>query len=570
MEKRKYTMSDMKEQDLQSAPSLDLPALCVERFYLPKDGGKMMLFFANVSKEWLPEDGCPYCHRKDTLTWSGRSKPRIIRDVVRNNYNVQIVLQSPRMKCTECLQRFTPKIDGIVENASMTERLRGFIKTESFLQPHLTLSERTGLSLQTIQNIMDEEIDRYEKLREEHPLEAPEVLGIDEKHIQQVMRGTIVDVKNGTLLDLLENNEQSTMTNAIKKLTGWDKNIRVVTTDMANRYITWLKELLPDATIVIDKFHVIQDVTSRIAKTKNALYAYRKGLIASIDDEKEKLRQKEILRIVNDNKRLFNYSMENVVRDEKGKRALKLNTVMDEFPEFRLLRMLYFYVEDMYNQDTRQEAEKVWDEWQGILPPPGTKNTKAYQDWCDLYSVDPGCFDAFRGLSSGQFLQYKPYILNYFNPGCRYTNASTEGLNNLIGSINSAGNGYRFRHLRAKALYASLIHERIFYSFDIQTVKAWKPTMYQVTGPYIPDSSRTIRAYVFHETTKECRTRPVNVLEGNPTLPAMLDASLSEESGTLAEIDDSESTIEYAWEEFVPDKRERRIYQFVEEQDEKE
>ena len=340
LEKRTYSMNDMREQDLESAPSLDLPALRIEKFFLPKDGGKMMLFFANVKKNWKPADGCPFCHRQDTLTLSGRTKPRIIRDVVRNNYCVQIVLQTPRMVCNKCHQRFVPTIKGIVENRSMTQRLLDFVKVESFLQPHLTLTERTGLSLQTIQNIMDEEIDRFEELRRENPLDAPEVLGIDEKHIQHVMRGTLVDVKNGALLDMMENNQKETMIAAIQRLKDWDKNIRVVTTDMSNQYLRWLPDLLPNATIVIDKFHVIQDVQNRMSTTKNALYAYRKALIEALEDDEEKARQMAILHIVNDNKRLFNYSMENIIRDKKGKRVLKLNTVMDAFPEFRLLRML--------------------------------------------------------------------------------------------------------------------------------------------------------------------------------------------------------------------------------------
>lgn len=196
IEKRKYTQADMVSKPLDSAPSLDLPAFEIEKFYVPNDGSKFMVFFLNVKKSWKPQGRCPYCDNKTSFSFSGRNAPRVIRDVSRNNYCVQLVTQSPRLLCNKCHQRFTPKIDGIVENGTMTERLLDFVKTESFLQPHTILAERTGLSIQTIQNIMDDEIQRYEEMRAENPLVAPEVLGIDEKHIVHDMRGTLVDVKN--------------------------------------------------------------------------------------------------------------------------------------------------------------------------------------------------------------------------------------------------------------------------------------------------------------------------------------------------------------------------------------
>ena len=376
-EKKEYTMSDMVEHDIKTAPSLDLPALQVEKFYTPKDGGKLMVFFANVKRNWRPSDGCPCCHNHDNITLSGRREPRKIRDVVRNNYCVIIVMQTPRMTCGACGQRFNPKIDGIVENGMMTERLVEFIKTECFLQPHSTLAERTGLAISTIQSIMDVEIDRYEDMLKENPLAAPRTLGIDEKHIVNVMRGTLVDISTGNLLDMTEDNREATMKKAISKLEGWKENIKVVTTDMSNQYLSWLPSFLPEATIIIDKFHVIQDIMQRVNSVKPILYKYRKDLISRITDPTEKAEQAEVLKIVNDNKRLFNYSMDRITSDTERNLAKKIDTVMDMFPEYMLLRMFYYYIEYMYKMKTREDAEKIWDEWQEMLPPSGKKEYKA-------------------------------------------------------------------------------------------------------------------------------------------------------------------------------------------------
>lgn len=507
IEKRKYTLEDMVSKPLDSAPSLDLPAFEIEKFYVPKDVSKFMVFFLNVKKSWKPQSGCPYCDNKTSFSLSGRNAPRVIRDVSRNNYCVQLITQSPRLLCNKCHQRFTPKIDGIVENGTMTERLLNFVKTESFLQPHTILAERTGLSIQTIQNIMDDEIQRYEEMRVENPLVAPEVLGIDEKHIVHDMRGTLVDVKTGNLLDLTERNDELTMVAAIQKLKDWDKNIRVVTTDMSNSYLRWLPKLLPNATFVIDKFHVFQNVNQKVSSSKKYLYEYRKQLIREIEDDAERKRQTEILKIIGNNKRLFNYSTENLERGS-GVKALKLDTVIDEFPEFALLRKLYAYVELLYQQTNRKDAEIVWDEWQKLLPP-STKGR--YKEWCDKNSIPLHCFEAFQSLTRSGFTYFKEYILNYFNPGCNYTNATTEGLNNLIGTINAAGNGYKFKHLRAKALYASLINERVRFSIDIKSIDSWKPS----SGGFSMIIPMSRDKYMFNHSRENVFIPTTNVLSDN-------------------------------------------------------
>ena len=66
-----YSQSELEEQDRASAPSLDLPSIKVEKFFMPRDGGKYMVFFVNVAKDHYPTE-CPYCHQKNCLTRSGK------------------------------------------------------------------------------------------------------------------------------------------------------------------------------------------------------------------------------------------------------------------------------------------------------------------------------------------------------------------------------------------------------------------------------------------------------------------------------------------------------------------
>lgn len=515
--KRDYRLSDMVEQDLVTAPSLDLPTLAMEKFYMPRDNGKYMLFLMNVKKSIRPER-CPYCQEERSVVFAGRTAPRLIHDVVRNNYRVDFIFQPVRLQCQKCGQRYVPRIEGIDERHSMTTRLLDFIKTECFLQPHTALAERSGVSIETIRNIMREEVVKYDMARDEDPPLAPRVLGIDEKHIIYAMRGTLVDIENGDLLDMLEGNDRDSMMDAIMRLKDWDTMIEVVTTDMNNSYLSWLPGFLPKAIIVIDKFHVMQDLSKRISTTRKSLYEWRKALVNKIEDNSERARQLSILRQLNKDKYLFNYSTERIARDTKTDKPMILATIVEEFPEFRLLKKLSYAVEAMYKKETYEEAVEAWDAWMELLPPVGAKQ---YKEWCDLYSVEPPMFDAFRSFKRSGFQFFKPYILNYFRPGCRVTNAATEGINRLIGAINAAGNGYSFEILRAKCLYASLVTDRITYSIDIDSVESWTPTTsIMISGSYRSAHKRPTykTIYSFSSSCSPIRIKPMNIFSDNTIL----------------------------------------------------
>lgn len=538
--KKTYNFWDLEERELDEAPSLDIPHLQTVAWFTPKDGGSYMVFMVNVNKSYRPKDGCPYCGSDDLKREGTASKPRLVHDVIRNNFRVDLVVNPPRMSCKTCKAKFTPEIKGISGSRQMTTRLEEFLRTECFLQPFTILAERSGFSVTTIEDIMDEEIAKYEAKRAKKPLKAPRVLGIDEKHLGSIMRGTLVDVEQGVLLDIMEDNKRDTMRDAIKKLKNWDKNIKVVTTDMNNSYLKWLEDLLPDATIVIDKFHVIQDVEQSITKCKKALIEYRKEEIEKIEDKEERARQYAILRIAMNNGRLFNFSMARLAREEGGEKAKKLATVIDEFPEFRMLHNLHYYVEYLYEQTNREDAEKVWEEWLEFLPPGGPKQ---YKEWCDLYCFDTKCFEAFRSFSRREFQFFRPYILNYFNSAdTRYTNAVTEGLNSLIGDINMDGKGYEFRHLRAKCLYASLIHERVQYGINMKTVQKWKSSsshmgdMYMMTPDFIDNmfkqsfTTEFMQKIEFTKIKKKILLPLLNIYKDNSWLTPILNADYIEAS----------------------------------------
>ena len=475
MAKRKtyFNEDDFEEVDLGFTPSLDLPHLVVDKFKVLKDGRRYMVFYTHMDKNWRPENGCPHCHSKEHLILSGTAaKARPIHDVIRNNYRVDILIFPPRMYCKKCNAWITPELDNVVDHRGLTDRLYQFIQTESFLQPLADLARRTGLDEKTISKIMDEEIEKYEKEREAHPPEAPFHLGIDEVHIKNVMRGTLVDGDTGALIDMTEDVKEETLKAAIEKLKDWKKNIKVVTTDMNNSYLKWLPDEFPGATIVVDKYHVIQNVERAVTSARKKLIDCCKKEVRGLADPVAKEKTAAVLRIVTRNPRLFNFNTERLTREKEGDRMKKIQRVISIFPDFETLYNLYHLVEHMYEQQTRVDAEAVWDQWQKALPPQGSK---AYEKWCSKTGVDPQVFSDFTRFTHHSYQNFKPFILNYFNcPEVRRTNAKTETRNGIIKDVNRKGKGYDFKHLRAKALYGPLVEDKVNYAVDIKTFRRWE------------------------------------------------------------------------------------------------
>ena len=119
LERRIYSLSDLEEQNDATAPSLDLRQLNVEKLYMPKDGGKYMLFYVSVKKDARPEE-CKFCGARSSLTFSGKSELRVIHDRMRENYRRDIILYPPRLHCKSCAQRYVMPIEGIYDSHAMT------------------------------------------------------------------------------------------------------------------------------------------------------------------------------------------------------------------------------------------------------------------------------------------------------------------------------------------------------------------------------------------------------------------------------------------------------------------
>lgn len=149
----------------------------------------------------------------------------------------------------------------------------------------------TGLHWETVKNIEKAWLEkRSRKIR----LGEVEYLGIDEVHLGRVLGFITVvrDLDSGAVLFVGKGGEA--LEPFGKRLKRRAKPIKAVAIDMANSYRAWVAEVLPDADIVYDHFHVIKLMNERM----NTL---RRSTMNKLQDEQKKeLKGKRFLLLRNE------------------------------------------------------------------------------------------------------------------------------------------------------------------------------------------------------------------------------------------------------------------------------
>lgn len=344
------------------------------------------------------------------------TKEREVADVPIHGKPVKLILKHTRYKCPCCGKTFYQPFRDIERNCKVTLRLKEYIQQQSLIKPFSQVGYDTNLSPTSVKNYFQEQIDLLDS---ERTLVAPKVLGIDEAHLNKKMRGVFTDTENNKLLEITEDNLKRTVKETIKSMEGYE-NIEVVTIDMWSGYKYACKELIPQALIVIDKFHVIQ-------YAQRALDSVRKSVKSTLDKDRRKV-------LTNDRWVLLKNK-----EDLTSKEIALRDAWFDEFPELGVAYGLKENLRDVYKCESRYDAfQKYYYEFESEIPP-----TNLFQPFKDIRNT---------------FENNKAEIFNYFLR--RETNAYTESINNIIKSVEKAGKGYSYEVLRAKVLYGTTATKR--------------------------------------------------------------------------------------------------------------
>lgn len=350
---------------------------------------------------------CPTCGSGQLHKFGTR--PEVIMDLPMHGKRVGIQAQRRRFRCRACSQTFVEPTPGVDSQHRATERLVDWIAQQSLARTFTNVADEIGLNEITVRRIFNAYTTAQSKDWERRVI-TPRVLGIDELTLAGGLRCILTNVETPAVIDLLAKRDMKTVAARLSRFPNRE-TVEVVTIDMWRPYRDACRDILPQAQVVIDKFHVERMATL-------GLDLVRKRLREELTDaQRRKLKRDRFL--------LLSRPHKLTPSDQ-----FILDSWIDNFPTLKQaydLKEAFFRV---YDQGTPLTAGAMLDAWTDSIP--------------------KDMLWAFKDVLSAT-KNWRPWILAYF--AHRYTNAYTEGLNGLAKMANRNGRGYSFDAIRAKVLF---------------------------------------------------------------------------------------------------------------------
>ena len=367
---------------------------------------------------------CPSCggamHSHGTRSMGVVSTPHL-------GAPTRLDIEFPRTRCAGCGFVWQPRIGGVDEDHRMTEAAYADIAQRSLRLTFREVAEEYPLSHVTVKNVFEDYVrENAARLR----FKVPAFLGIDEKNLKRVGMVTVItDLEHRTVFDMVPGRTQADLDAYFSKLDGLDR-VQWVSSDMYRPFWKSIARYTPNATWVIDHFHVVKGANE-------ALDAVRKGLQGTLD-KKGRLELKKGLA----------YALRKRTRDLGPSEASALRELRTD-PAYSPLMTAYDLKEDFFDvydehPASRDDAEAAFDEWKASIP-------------------EDRILDPFRALAK-TVENHREFIFNYWDCPSRISNGYTECANRLINETDMRGRGYSFATLRARTLYRRQNLDRIIAS----------------------------------------------------------------------------------------------------------
>jgi transposase len=321
----------------------------------------------------------------------------------------RILARVQRYRCRECGGLFPQPLEGVDTERRMTQRCVAYISKQSLLDTFQRVSEHLGCDEKTVRNVANAYIDTKD---EDHKPYLPEWLGLDETHLNDIMRAVITDVGNRRPIDMLPDRDKPLLRKWFRQFSKEDMaGVKGLAIDMWAPYRDVAGELFENLPVVVDKFHVVKMANKSVETTR-----VRLGKKLDPKVRRSWMRSKALIRMR--------------YRDLSDKQRFNLDMWLDNEPEMAQAYLLKERLFDIYDKP-KAAAIEDYDSFASAVPD----------------SLKADFFDLTRAMKN-----WRKEILNYFD--YPITNAYTEALNGVAKVANRMGRGYSFEVIRARVLFS--------------------------------------------------------------------------------------------------------------------
>jgi transposase len=332
-----------------------------------------------------------------------------------------LMLKKPRFLCKTCNKTFQLENSIVKPHNQISNQLKFNIFTDaSFLMSESTIAHQNHVSHSTVNRIINDVANE----RRINYNWLPEVLCFDELKSTNDAEGAMsfgyLDHETGKLIDMLESR---TLDYLLLHFQRYQRNVRrrvkYIVIDMYEPYVQLIKRMFPWATIVTDKFHIVQLVNRALNQTR----------IAAMKRHKEQHTK-------------FKRYWKLILMDSSKLKSRSFRWC----PSFRKYMTTQGIVKNIINYDA--ELKATYDYYQKILMAITNKDTELLKYLLDnpYESISDKMKTARKTLK--KFIESVTAALE-----TSYTNAPLEGTITLIKAIKRMAFGYRsFYHFRNRVM----------------------------------------------------------------------------------------------------------------------
>lgn len=348
---------------------------------------------------------CPNCGAITNKVHDYR--PAIIKDSPIHGKKCFLHYKKRRYHCECCHKHFREPFPLLPQHCRITNRLC-HLSIHKLRNTHnvSSVAEEVGISASTI----------FRRLNDIHypkPSHLPKILSIDEFKGNaggQKFQGIITAPDKRKIIDILPSRTQYKLIEYLKSFPNRNE-VQYFIMDMNYVYRDIAENYLPNATIVIDKFHVVRYVTW-------ALENVRKRIQKDMHPERRKYFKRS--------RKLLLTHLDKLSQENKEALTIMLSMSRDLAAAYHLKELFYEFMSSKNSIEAKPKLQKF------------------------ILSAQTSNLDEFKA-SLTMLANWGHYILNAFD--CPYSNGFTEGCNNKIKVIKRNAYGYRnFKNFRNRIL----------------------------------------------------------------------------------------------------------------------
>ncbi len=360
------------------------------------------------------ESICPRC---GTLSYRLHQNHRyLIKDLPLSGQPVYLEINRRQFKCDSCRKPFSEELDFVKRKRSYTSRLARDIIQQVLENNIKSVTEKSHVTTEEIETMLKDASQEFLKSK---PSELKR-LGIDEiawVKGQGNYCAVLIDLDKSNLIAILDKRTQAHLREVLTEW-GWEilEQIEEVSIDLWKAYKTLVEELMPNAQVVADRFHVMKQVNDELDRQ-------RKQEKRQAQKQKDRSKKEEILAVLNKSKYALLKNEESLTEEQ----ILKLEQVKLLSPKLGKMHEL------------KEDFRNVFEE---------------NSDWLSgLFSSGKWLNSARQYFSESQktIKRWLDEIIAYFDN--RTTSGVVEGINNKLKLILRSAYGFKnFENFRVRCL----------------------------------------------------------------------------------------------------------------------